>query len=93
MIKGQIGIIYKLYNSHEIVIWARFHSEQHVVKLQNNSPKTENRIAVSAGYESTSEHLMFTYCKILKTHGTMNRFYACELLKSGPCAISDRILF
>lgn len=68
-IKGHIGIIYKLYNNPETVIWERFHSKQHVVKLQNNSPKTKNRISVSAGYESTPEHLMFTYCKIWRHAG------------------------
>lgn len=40
-----------------IVISVKFHSEQHVLKLQNNSAKMENRMFAFVGFGATFEQL------------------------------------
>lgn len=60
MIERQIGTVYDLPNSQDlkIVRLMKFHSEQYALKLQNHSPKIENRTFVFVSFEAIFEHLL-----------------------------------
>lgn len=60
MIEWQVVWVYNPLNSQdlELAILGRFHSEQYALKLQNNSPKIENRMFVFVGFKATFEHLL-----------------------------------
>lgn len=89
MTEWHTDTVYKSCQDLNIVISVKFHSEQYVLKLQNNCPKMEHGMFACVGFEATFEQLLSKSVNIARSNWSVSWWWSYPVWPS--CYFSRRI--